>query len=336
MLDDNTGWMCGSSGVLRKTTDGGMNWDSIPGPFGTSALRRIEFVNASTGYLFQGTSSTGGGWKTTNGGNSWSVMSMSDVTEQRGFSSSFPNVNTGYVGNYTPKLNKTTNGGLNWTTLTNTPMGSGYIYGVQFFSTDTGYVCGTDASYLCRTVNGGTSFDTVPIPFQSPICSMKWKTYQTGWIFGINGFAGRTTNSGAAWTIYNVSGDSIIYGSYLLDKDTVFAVGLGGSVLKMGKDFVVGVEWSATTPKEYYLKQNYPNPFNPVTTIEFEIPKSGFVSLKIYDVAGKEITNAINLNLNSGTVKYKFNGTNLSSGVYFYRLLVNGQHIDTKKMILVK
>jgi photosystem II stability/assembly factor-like uncharacterized protein len=336
MLDDNIGWMCGSLGALRKTTDGGMNWDSIPGPFGSVTLRRIEFVNANTGFIFQGSSSTGGGWKTTNGGNNWSVMSMSDVTEQRGFASSFLNANTGYVGNYTPKLNKTTNGGLNWTALANTPMGSGYIYGVQFFSPDTGYVCGTDASYLCRTLNGGTSFDTVPIPFHSPVCTMKWKNYQTGWIFGINGFAGSTTNSGTTWTIYNVSGDSIIYGSYLIDIDTVFAVGLGGSVLKLRKETLVGVEWSAETPVGYSLKQNYPNPFNPETTIEFAIPKPGFVSLKIYDIAGREISNAINMNLNAGTMKYRFNGANISSGVYFYRLYVNGQHIDTKKMIFIK
>lgn len=336
MIDDNTGWMCGSFGALRKTTNGGMNWDSVPGPFGTATLRRIEFVNASTGYLFQSSITLGGGWKTTNGGNSWTVLSMSDITEQRGFASSFVNATTGYVGNYTPKLNRTTNGGLNWTTLTNTPMGNGYIYGVQFFSRDSGYVCGTDAPYLIRTVNGGASFDSVSIPFRCPLFSMKWKNYQTGWIFGNNGFAGRTTNNGSVWTIYNAMGDSIIYGSCLVDKDTVFAVGWGGSVLKMGGDFVSGIEWSATTPKDYNLKQNYPNPFNPVTTIEFEIPKSGFVDLKIYDIAGKEIANAINMNLNSGTVKYKFNGANLSSGVYFYRLLVNGQHIDTKKMILVK
>jgi hypothetical protein len=90
-------------------------------------------------------------------------------------------------------------------------------------------------------------------------------------------------------------------------------------------------------PQNYELYQNYPNPFNPSTTIKFAIPKSGNVSLKVYDITGREVRTIIdNIGLNAGTVTHKFDGTDLASGVYFYSLIVDVDKIDTKKMIIVK
>lgn len=335
MINANTGFMAGSLGALRKTTNGGVNWDSVAAPFGTSIIRRLEFVNANTGYAFQGSAALNGGWKTTNGGTSWDSLTNMG-SETRGYASSFVNANTGYIGNYTPKLMKTTNGGANWTLLANTPMGGGFIYGVNFFNPDSGYACGTAAGRLCRTTNGGTTFDTVPQPFASSLYTMKWFKFNSGWIFGSNGFAGRTTTGGASWLIYNTSG-SIGYGNYMTNADSGFVVGTSGYIHKISKQPLTGTEWSGTEiPTTYYLKQNYPNPFNPTTTIEFAIPKTGLVSLKMYDIAGREVLNAINMTLNPGIVKYTFNGTTFASGVYFYRLAVDGKQIDTKKMVLVK
>jgi len=334
MLNANTGFICGSNGALRKTTNGGANWDSVPGPFGVNLLRRIEFVNASTGYLFQSSGATNGAWKTTNGGANWDSIPGIGA-ETRGYASSFVNANTGYVGNYTPKLMKTTNGGVNWTVLTNTPMGSGFIYGVNFFNADSGYACGTAAGRLCRTTNGGTSFDTVPQPFAVSLYTMKWFKFHSGWIFGSNGFAGRTTNAGASWLLYNTAG-ATPYATWM-NSDSGYVVGSSGYIHKISKTPLTSTEWTGSVvPTEYYLRQNYPNPFNPTTTIEFAIPKSGNVSLKIYDIAGREVLNAINMTLNPGIVKYSFDGTKFASGAYFYRLTVDNKLIDTKKMILVK
>jgi hypothetical protein len=85
----------------------------------------------------------------------------------------------------------------------------------------------------------------------------------------------------------------------------------------------------------YNLSQNYPNPFNPVTTFEFHLPSSSNVTLKIYDVLGNEIETIINKNMNSGTHTIKYDGSKLSSGVYYYRL-VTDKYSETKKMILLK
>jgi hypothetical protein len=92
---------------------------------------------------------------------------------------------------------------------------------------------------------------------------------------------------------------------------------------------------SSELPLSYSLKQNYPNPFNPVTKINYTLPKSGFVTLKVYDMLGREVVNLINENKAAGNYSVDFNASNLTSGVYFYRLESNG-FVDTKKMMLVK
>lgn len=95
------------------------------------------------------------------------------------------------------------------------------------------------------------------------------------------------------------------------------------------------VNYNSEIPNSYSLSQNYPNPFNPTTNLEFGISKQGFVSLKVYDLAGKEVATLVNNQLNPGTYSYRFDATNLSSGAYFYKLESNG-FIETKKMFLIK
>ena len=89
------------------------------------------------------------------------------------------------------------------------------------------------------------------------------------------------------------------------------------------------------TPSKYSLSQNYPNPFNPATKINFEIPKEGFVSIKIYDITGREVHNLINEIKVAGYYTVSFDGAKLSSGIYFYRIST-GEFTSVKKMTLVK
>ncbi len=92
---------------------------------------------------------------------------------------------------------------------------------------------------------------------------------------------------------------------------------------------------SSEVPDNFILYQNYPNPFNPSTNLEFEISQLGFVTLKIYDMIGKEIMTLINTNLTPGTYKYKFDASSLPGGVYFYKLS-SGNFSNTKKMVVLK
>jgi hypothetical protein len=98
----------------------------------------------------------------------------------------------------------------------------------------------------------------------------------------------------------------------------------------------VGIEPTAAgIPFKFALYQNYPNPFNPVTKIKFDISKSANVTLKIYDVTGKEVLKITDAFMSAGTYSYQWNATGFASGIYFYKL-VSGEYTEVKKMILVK
>jgi len=86
---------------------------------------------------------------------------------------------------------------------------------------------------------------------------------------------------------------------------------------------------------KYELSQNYPNPFNPATKINYQIKNNGFVSLKVFNMLGKEVASLVNVNQKAGSYSIDFNGENLSSGIYFYRLNA-GEFTETKRMMLIK
>ena len=106
-------------------------------------------------------------------------------------------------------------------------------------------------------------------------------------------------------------------------------------------DYITDVEKSPVVPSEYKLEQNYPNPLNPSTTISFTIPniettrRVVFTTLKVYDILGREITTLVNEEKVPGSYNVYFNGNNLPSGIYFYRLAA-GNYTTTKKMLLLK
>ena len=112
-------------------------------------------------------------------------------------------------------------------------------------------------------------------------------------------------------------------------------------VLLASINYSVGVQQTGTEiPKVFELSQNYPNPFNPSTKIDFALPQATNVSLKIYDLTGREITSLVNSKLQPGKYSTEWygldaNGKQVSTGVYFYRLVAGG-NIITKKMVLIK
>ncbi|MFQ5454347.1 MAG: ethylbenzene dehydrogenase-related protein, partial [Candidatus Zixiibacteriota bacterium] len=111
-----------------------------------------------------------------------------------------------------------------------------------------------------------------------------------------------------------------------------------GSVLHtLNIKSITGVEDRkvAEFPKSYSLSQNYPNPFNPTTNIEFELVQQGNVKLKIYNILGEEVATVVDKVMPAGRQKITFDGANLATGVYFYRLEVNG-FVATKKLLLMK
>ena len=139
------------------------------------------------------------------------------------------------------------------------------------------------------------------------------------------------------------------YNSGSYQGDYIGVTSVGSNIVPLWMDNFSGIyqAWTSNVmviginnnnnqlPSSYLLAQNYPNPFNPVTKIKFDIPKTGFVSLTVFDNLGREISALINENLNPGTYEADWDASNYASGVYFYRLEA-GSFIETKKMLLVK
>ena len=98
---------------------------------------------------------------------------------------------------------------------------------------------------------------------------------------------------------------------------------------------LVNINYEPPLPEFYYLSQNYPNPFNPTTFINYELPINGFVSLKVFDVLGRDVATLVNEEKSAGEYQVEFSSENLSSGVYFYQL-ISGNYIETKRMLLIK
>lgn len=101
----------------------------------------------------------------------------------------------------------------------------------------------------------------------------------------------------------------------------------------------VGINENNSNVSGYYLSQNFPNPFNPITKINYTIPSAGIVSIKVYDILGNEISELVNKMHGQGTYETDFDGNNISSGIYFYKLTVRGNSsyfTETKRMVLLK
>ncbi len=133
---------------------------------------------------------------------------------------------------------------------------------------------------------------------------------------------------------FTVSGALYIYGS-TGNLEQTFTTGVAPRRIIFDRTSTVSVKYISEVVNGYELKQNYPNPFNPSTTIQFSIPKNDFVSLKVFDVNGREVVNLISENKTQGTYEVNFNASNLSSGVYFYKLNTSS-FSSIKKMTLIK
>ena len=150
--------------------------------------------------------------------------------------------------------------------------------------------------------------------------------------------------------IYNnqtVNSDEIAYKILVNNSGNVFVTGVSRrnntfdyATIKYSQPVGINII-NKRVPDKFQLFQNYPNPFNPVTRIKFDIPPVGdrdayHLLLKIYDILGRVAATLVNCLLKPGTYEIDFDGSKLTSGIYFYQLSANGQIIDTRKMVIIK
>ena len=342
MLDNNTGWIVGTSSSVYKTTNGGISWDSIgvTGMLSGVSLNKVFFVNQNTGWVFAGsfpTADSSTNFKTTDGGATW-TKSMVQNSKHYITGAYFVDENTGWVtDNKTGRPYKTTDGGNSWSqqTLVDNPA-SIYFYDIQMIDANTGYLCG-GSRRVYKTTNGGSLWDTTNIPYMNTtgtITGISFINASTGVAVAYNGMTFLTTNGGTNWTFEN-AGCGIFHSVWMAPNGKMFAVADMGEIMKNESIMTIIETKTDETPISYTLYQNYPNPFNPTTKIKFQIMDYKFTTLKVYNILGKEVASLVNSNLKPGTYEVSFDGSMLSSGVYFYKLEA-GNYISTKKMILIK
>ncbi|MEO8210789.1 MAG: T9SS type A sorting domain-containing protein [bacterium] len=279
---------------------------------------------------------------TTNGGNDWTNSSSNFAYR----SIQFKNVNTGYmIANYAHDVLgdsihvlKTVDGGSNWINMYS--KGRAHLSSVYFLNENTGWAAGFSRSggnedMILKTSNGGINWQIFDYPSLSFINSIFFTSYDTGWYCSSGIF--KSINSGANWTNQIPSNGNDYYTSITFtDNKNGWIVGTNGKILSTITGGISSVSsLNENIPVAFSLNQNYPNPFNPTTNINFSIPISSFVTLKIYELTGKEIVTLINDNLNAGVYKINFNAGYLASGIYFYKIIA-GEYSDIKKMTLLK
>jgi len=185
-------------------------------------------------------------------------------------------------------------------------------------------------------MDGGNNWITLFKPyFVQNISRLFFLNTETGWLGAGSNKLYVIRNGGAVYGYQNTPTLSNITAYFL---DTLKGWSGRQSIIHTtdGGGSVTGTENNGQEiTSNYTLYQNYPNPFNPKTTIKFELPVSGAVTLKVYDVAGKEVKTLFNGNLNTGEYHAVFDGSGLTGGVYFYKLITKNYTL-TKKMILIK
>jgi hypothetical protein len=238
--------------------------------------------------------------------------------------------------------------------------GAVYVGGGEFVATDLIFQASTSAFKITSggfaTLLGLTPYQVRGLAYADPILPVELASF----VSSVNGrnvelnwaTTSETNNSGfdierssvsGSWTkVANVAGNGTTTSANSYSyTDRNLASGNYNYRLKQidfngnFEYFNLSGEVNVGIPSKFDLSQNYPNPFNPSTSISFDLPVDGKVSLKIFDMSGKEMMTLVNEVKTAGYYSVSFNGSNLSSGAYFYRINA-GDFTATKKMTLIK
>lgn len=349
----NTGFIIGDSNKVLKTTNRGQNWLLKTPALVENRLFAIFFVNANTGYIsgrFGGWVATGGSafiMRTLNGGENWTTIPISaqDNYQQRG-DLYFFNADTGLVCGEAGNIHRTTNRGINWTTI-NTGLGvDDRIFSIHFTSVNTGYVTANDYNQvlnintgkILKTTNGGLNWTNIPLPGNIEghakfFYKIRFVNPNTGYTVGNYTGIVKTTDAGNSWFREALIAPALLNSISFLNGNLGYTVG-GGIIIKTSQ--LTNIEpLNNIISNDYLLYQNYPNPFNPVTQIKYNLPKAGFVTLKVFDILGKEVAQLVNKYNQPGTYEINWDASHYPSGIYFYKL-ESDNFSQARKMILLK
>jgi len=300
-----------------KTTNGGVDWISqntsyLIGLSGFDIWRGVDFVNVNQGYFYKNNTI----YKTINSGIDWEFILIGEFCPLlKGYDENIL-LAEGTIGSSIGSMHRTLDGGQSW---------GSYQYDSLSWGTDLEFIPNNPAKVWYSSLD---SYDSKV--FFSSDTGKTWTKE-----FGLNNLWFNDiifTDENNGWLLANAPATGI--------KTRIFRTtngGQGGIVVSIDND---GTD---INPMGFKLKQNYPNPFNPSTKIKYTIPSVTLrqaqsdinVTLKVYDILGREVATLVNEEKPAGTYEVEFDGTGLPSGIYFYKLTA-GKFSSTKKLVLLK
>ncbi len=342
-LITNAGNYLLSDGRVHKSTDGGLAWRTVVTVpcenYGSGATTIMQLPEGSifcgTG-LYCGVHGTGMMriLRSTDEGETWDLVYVASG----GRPSAMAAVgNTVLIvgGGTSAGVLRSTNAGATWSQATN---------GMPAGASAQAFHVRSDGVILAGTVRDGMyiSHDSAAswIAINSGLLSLGVRSIavnSAGEIFiGTAGGVFRSSNNGAHWSAMNDGLFDLSVTSVLCDSlDYLYVATTTSGVFRSMSPTTSVKEIQTMIPSINFLQTNYPNPFNPATTIEFSVLKAGHISLKVYDMLGKEVATLVDEEREPGNFKVTFDASTLTSGTYFYTLRSGGFN-ETKKMLIVR
>lgn len=339
-----------SSISIHRSTNDGVDWQEVyfksrPNNFAMGG--GMAFISADT--IVAGISFTLGPTigdigaemlKSVDGGASWSLMTTFNAA---GFLNDMMLGNNGKIICATSLggIVVSTNRGASWSTTSFTSYVSRLAKnpnGELFLGTK---VADVSTPKIWRSTDNAVSWISSGLP-QAGVEDLHIDDKGIIFVSGSNKIVYRSTDNGANWVNFNngLPGTDLVYSLAGTSGDFMYA-GTGNNSVFRYTDNPVTIHGTGNTlPEEFTLSQNYPNPFNPTTTIKFGLSEPGYVSLKVFDMLGKEVMVLVNKELAAGEYETVFDAASLTGGMYFYKMSVvtpdGKEFTETRKMALVK
>jgi hypothetical protein len=290
-------------GGILYSNNSGVNWSNAGGgPFNSVYSINVNITANRDTNIYASTDA--GVFLSTNDGSSWAAIGFNNasfsVTSLAIGSDDKGGTNL-YAGTNGFGIRLSTNDGNSWTTI------------------DSGL-----ANYL---IEGQTIY-----PVQA-LLTCGSNVFASIWGGGIY----LSTNSGTSWNPVNTGLPNNYVATLFSDSLNLYAgTYYGGVCIRPLLEMITAVKNKQNTlPASFSLQQNYPNPFNPSTTIQYSVPKTSLVTIKVYDILGREVTTLVNVQKSPGNYSVQFSAARYASGIYFYRMQ-SGTFSETKKLLLLK
>lgn len=325
--------VAGGNGIMNVSDDNGASWQKRANVTDFSGDPYIVYyITKAYGDEVLAAVSQYGIWVSANNGSSWggvfNQIGTNDIYRMK------INPDSTLYASYRGWVMRSTDFGYSWKTSTLTP--SQFVTSITFSKSNAIFVGTTDMGVLKSNDNAKTWVPANAGIENKAVWFLAFDSSGTLWAGTDSNGVYYSTNGGSSWVQQNDGLDDITsVGVFALPDGYIYAVTSPGYIYRSTTKLTDVEDQSTNVPRNFSLSQNYPNPFNPTTTIDYSIPKSGFVSLKVYDVLGREVATLVNEGKSPGNYSVVFNASQCSSGIYYYRIRI-GSFTEVKKLCLIK